>query len=74
MCGLYANGVDEMRLSATRRSIDEHRVELHGVGVFGNGHAYGARQFVAVSLNIIVESKVRIQLRIDLLRLCRIEY
>ena len=55
-----ADGIHQMRLTATRRSVNEHWVKLGGVGMLGNRQSYGTRQLIAVTLHIIVESKLRV--------------
>ena len=68
-----ADGVGEVRLSAARRSVDEHRVELAVVRMLGYRLSHAARQFVAVALNEVGESLSRIELRVEFLRLCGVE-
>ena len=64
--GVYADGIDEMRFSAARGTIDKHRVELQRVGVLGNRESHGTRQLIALSLNVVAESEMRIELRVKL--------
>ena len=54
------DGIHQMRLTATRRSVNEHWVKLGGIGMLGNRQSYGTRQLIAVTLHIIVESKLRV--------------
>ena len=69
----HANSINQMRFSASRRPINEHRVKLGAVGVLCDRKAYGTRQFVAVTFDEIIESLMRIELRVEFLRCCGIK-
>ena len=67
------NGVDKMSLATTRRSIDEHRVELCGIRMLGYRLTYRTWQLIAGTFYIIGKREVRVQLWVNLLRLCSIK-
>ena len=46
LLGMEPDSVDKVSFSTAGRTVDKHRVELGGVGMFGNGKAYRTRQFV----------------------------
>ena len=43
LLGSHTDGIDEVGLSAARRSIDKHRVKLRRVRMLGYGESDGAR-------------------------------
>ena len=67
---MQPNGVDEVRLSASRRTINKHGVELRRGRMLGNRKSHAARQLVARALNIVLEREMRVELRIKFNR-CR---
>ena len=64
---LYTYRIDEVRLSASRRTEDEHRVELCGMGISRDIESDGTRQFVTHALDEVIERLVRVELRVELL-------
>ena len=66
---LHADGVHQVRLSTTRWTIDEHRIELRGVRMLGDRESYGTRQLIALALHIVVERQLRVELCLDVFRL-----
>lgn len=59
-----------MGLSAARRSVDEHGIELHVVGMLGYAEPHAAWQFVAVAFDVVGKSLMKIELRIEILQSC----
>ena len=57
-----------MRLSATGGAIDIEGIESGLTRMFGNRESDGARQLIAVTFYIIIESLLGIQLGIQILR------
>ena len=62
-----ADGINKMCLSTSRRSVDKHRVELAGLRMLSDGQSNTTRQFVAIALDEVRESLMRIQLRVEFL-------
>ena len=58
----HADGIDKVCLSAARRAINEHRVELCRVGVFGNRQSDRTRKLVAVAFNIVGKRMPEVEL------------
>ncbi len=65
LLGTYADSIDEVGLSTSRRSEDKHRVERGLAGMLGYRQPHAARQLIAVTLDKIREGEMRIQLRVD---------
>ena len=61
----HTNGVDEVCLTTTGGAKDIEGVEGGLSRMLSNGESHGARQFVAVTFYIIIESLLGIQLRIQ---------
>ena len=59
--GLQSDGVEQVGLSAARGAEDEHGVELEAVGVLGYAAAYVVAEFVALSLQVVVEVVLGLQ-------------
>ena len=64
----YTNGIDQMRLTTTRRTIDKKRVERGLARMLRDGEAHRTRQLVGIALNVVLEGLLRIQLRVQSLR------
>ena len=73
LLGAHSDGVDEVRFAASRRSVDEHRVELCGIRMLGDRLSHGSRQLVARSFDIVAEGEVGVELRCYLLWLGSVE-
>ena len=61
---MQPNGVDKMRLSAARRAVNKHGVELWRSRMLGNRKSHAAWQLVARAFDIVLERKMRVELRI----------
>ena len=64
---LHTNGIDQMGLTATGRTIDKEWVEGRLTRMLCDRQTYRAWQFIGVSFNIIIEGLLGIQLRIQVL-------
>ena len=64
LLAMQPNGVDEVRFSASRRTINKHGVELRRSRMLGNRKSHAARQLVARAFDIVLERKMRVELRI----------
>ena len=67
------NGINQVSFTTTWWAIDKHWVELCCIWMFSNTLTYTTRKLIAVAFNIVAESKTRIKLRIEFLRLCSIK-
>ena len=59
----YGNGLDEVSLANTHRSVEEERIEVVALGLVGNGAGYGVGQPVALANTVIGKRIGRIQPR-----------
>ena len=62
---LQSDGIHQMRLSASRRTIEEEGIERRLARMLGNAETYRARQLVGVTLNEGMERLVNVQLGIE---------
>ena len=72
LLGLHANGIHKVGFSTARGPIDEHGVELIGIGMLGDRQTNRTRQLVAIALDIVRKRLVRIELWVQLLFLGRL--
>ena len=69
----HTNGIDQVGLSAARGTIDKERIKGGLARMLCDRESDGTRQFVAVAFDIVLESLLRIELGIQLLRSHRIQ-
>ena len=75
LLGFQTDGIHQVSLSATRRTIDEHRIELRGIRMLSDRQSHRTWQLVAVTLHIIIEGEFRIKLGVNVFKLlwfCRV--
>ena len=66
---LQTDSIHQMRLTTSRWTINEHRVELSGIRMLSNRQSHRTRQLIALTLYIIIECKLRIELGINVILL-----
>ena len=66
LLGSQADGVHQMGLSATRRTIYEHRVKLRGIRMLSDRQSHRTRQLVALALYIGSKGEFRIKLGVNI--------
>ena len=65
---LGTNGIDEMGLATSRRSIDKERIEGRFTRMLSNRHSDAPRQLVAVALDEVLEGLVQVETGIEVAR------
>ena len=66
----YADGIDEMCFSTSRWTIDEEGIEGALSWMFCYRHSYGSWQFVAGTLQVVLESLADVELGIEVCHRC----
>ena len=64
----HTDGVDEVRLATTRGAIDKERIERRLTRMLCNRKAHRTGQLVGIAFDIVLESLLGIQLRVQSLR------
>ena len=72
LLGSQSDGIHQMSLSTTRRTIDKHRVKLRSVRMLSNRQSHRSRKLVAVALYVCIKGELGVKLGINVFLLLNI--